>query len=476
MARSAERRIPLLAEGAAQHLSLVRAEPEGVADHHWITVGPESTGFLLPLRNAFGVERLRLWVPAAVTAQSFRRSDCDGLVTAAVPGPTGEIAVIWNDFRVNSGTYSRATARRFVAFLEHLGTWEQEQVPLVHVVNSAGLRLMDGRALFSDAFAIWPALLAHAARHPVLTCLVGRCLGLAPLLGGLGHYRVAVAERTQINLTGPEVLSLFFGKALDFDAGAAAERAHDRSDLVHEIVPSVDAALARFRSLLSAAAAPVSVEAGSRIALLDGLLDAPSVELVPGWCRSVRLFVGTRRGRRIGVFINPPGRPENLISVRTLEKYAAGLDLFRALGLPIVSFLDSPGVDPRFEQGDAGNIRQMLAVGERIIRYPHGAMGVVIGRCFGGASTLCFPRVFGGRRAVALRGSRVGVMHESIIARLLAGSPRLLAQWQVVARRQGPGLEDLLADGTVDAVIDADELGGELDHFLAESGAPRRSA
>jgi acetyl-CoA carboxylase carboxyltransferase component len=207
--------------------------------------------------------------------------------------------------------------------------------------------------------------------------------------------------------------------------------------------------------------------------LLRSFLDVEPRELVPGWCGSVRLFLGLRRGMPIGVFVNPPRRPDNLVTVRTLEKYAAGLDLFRALGVPIVSLLDSPGIDPRFEQGDANNMRKILWVGEKIIRYPHGAMGVVTGRCFGGASTLAFPRVFGSVRNVALRDCRIGTMHERIVTRVLEQSPRLLEQWRQVEAQQGPALEDLLADGTLDAVIDSWELGDEVDAFL-ERIAPRR--
>ena len=131
---------------------------------------------------------------------------------------------------------------------------------------------------------------------------------------------------------------------------------------------------------------------------------------------------------------------------------------------------------PRFDQSDANNLRRMLAVGSKIIHYPHGAMGVVTGRCFGGASTLVFPKIFGGRRTVALRGSRMGTMNESIIARLLQGSPRLLAQWRQVAATQDPGLTDLLAEGSLDAVIDPADLAGEIDRFLTLVAAPRPQA
>jgi acetyl-CoA carboxylase carboxyltransferase component len=351
-------------------------------------------------------------------------------------------------------------------------------VPLIYVVNSAGISLMEGRRVFAEAFALWPALLDYAARQPVLTCAVGKCLGLAPLLYGLGHYRIAVGGHTQLNLTGPEVLSLFFGKGCDFVRDAAAERFVERNDLVHELVPSLEAGIARFLRILFPAerGEAGALHLGPRTdTLLRSFLDRPPLEVVPGWCDRVRLFLGTRNGQPLGLFLNPLEQSNNLISVRTLEKYAAGLDLFRALGAPIVSFLDSPGIDPRVDQSDANNLRKMLWVGEKIIRYPHGAMAVVTARCFGGATTLAFPKVFGGLSAVALRGSRIGTMDERIIDRLLNGSPRLLAEWRHVAAQQGPECEDLLQEGIMDALVDPAELPHEIDRFLARAARPVRA-
>jgi acetyl-CoA carboxylase carboxyltransferase component len=456
----------------ALHLSGSRG---GSPRYHLIPVEAGRQPFLSRIFAAFDIPVLHVWTEETISAATFDRA-CNGGITTAIAECDGrQVAIAWSDFRVNGASYGRSTASRFSAFLRHLRD-SGGAVPLIYVVNSAGVSVMEGRTAFSAAFGIWPELLRYSEEHPVFTCAVGKCLGLAPLLFGLGHYRVGVAHGARLNLTGPDVLRMFFGRAgSDFEQRASAERCMERHDLVHEMVPSTEAALVLFRQLLAGSPAAevtgTGPEAGAQTrAVLERFLDDRPRELVPGWCPRVRLFMGTRRGCPVGVFVNPLERSDNLINVRTLDKYAAGLDLFRALRLPIISVLDSPGIDPRFDQSDANNIRRIVSVGEKIIRYPYGAMGVVAGRAFGGATTLGFPRVFGGTRAVALRGAQIGVMDDRIVAQLLNGTPRLLAQWQETVAARGREFDDLLAEGSLDAVIDITELAAEVDRFLLQTG------
>lgn len=441
--------------------------------YRWVTIGAEGHHFLQPVFRSLAVRSLGVFIESADPAATCDRASHGGLVTALAEYHGRTVAVVWSDFRFDGGCYTHANSRRFAAFLRELKHRSDGGPPLFFMVSSAGVSLMQGRTLFSDAFQLWPELLDYSRDHLLVTCALGKCLGLAALLFGLGHYRLAVTGKTHLNLTGPEVLKLFFGETVDFEQQAAAAVIHQRTDLIHELVPDVEEAFERWLALLEPASARGPLARGGDDAtaeLLELFLDGPPQELLPGRSESLRVFLGARRGRPLGLFVNPPRRTENLIDVRTLESYEAGLELFRALRLPIVSFLDSPGLDPRFEQSDANNIRKLLTVGERIIHYPYPAMGVVTGRCFGGASSLTVPKIFGGRRALAMRGSCIGVMQGSIVDQLLRQSPRLHELWQQSAATQGPGLEDLLASGMLDAVIDPHQLAGEIDRFLDGSG------
>ena len=458
----------------------VSRSAEPAPAYHLVAVPAGRHQFLSDVFAALDVPLLHVWTEAAVTGATFERSSTGGVTTAIAECDGREVAIVWSDFRVNGASLGHATGSRLSAFLGHLRATGRD-IPLIYIVNSAGVSIMEGRTAFSAAFAIWPELLRYSREHLVLTCAVGKCLGLAPLLFGLGHYRVAVGERTHLNLTGPDVLRMFFGReGCDFERRAAAERCVERHDLVHEMVPSTKAALRLFRGLLSepaVAPAGAALGLGPRTqAVLEHCLDDEPRELVPEWCPRVRLFLGRRRGCPVGVFINPLERSDNLINVRTLEKYAAGLDIFRALRLPIISVLDSPGIDPRFDQGDAGGVRRILSVGERIIRYPYGAMGIVAGRCYGGATTLAFPKVFGGFRTVALRGAQIGMMDDRIVSEILKASPRLLGQWRETVAARGSEFDDLRAEGCLDAVIDLPELSAHVDAFLLQGGhLPKRA-
>jgi len=52
----------------------------------------------------------------------------------------------------------------------------------------------------------------------------------------------------------------------------------------------------------------------------------------------------------------------------------------------------------------------------------------------------------------------------------------LLAEWRQASLAQDSGLSDLLAQGSIDAVVEPDDLPGELDRFLGcRTPARRRS-
>ncbi len=416
--------------------------------------------------------------------QELSRTDCDGIIHAV--GWVGDrlVGVAFNDFRINGGSFSAASALRSNAFFKLM---DDSQTPVVLVLNTLGVRFMEGRTVFEETFSMLPEITRFAEKNPLITISVGRTLGLGAILFGLGHYRMAVRGDSLINLTGPEVINLFFGKGFDYASLASAESQLAKTNLVHELVESRDEALRRTRTILTTLSSvkmsheiknlPSSFEgehidadlissSEHRLRDLRAHFNGGTMEIFSYLSSIVRTYIGIHDGKLMGVFMNPPGHAGNMINTRALEKYEAALQLFKVLQLPIVSFLDTSGAEPRTTGAETNLLGKFIQVAGLIINYPHAKMGFVVGRCFGGATILSFPKNFGGRFSFAVEGSRMGVMHDDIITKLLTGSARLLEKWKEVVATQTADMSDLKAKGSIDDLIKMDMVGSKLSMFL----------
>lgn len=449
----------------------------------WVDLELARFSFLQPLAPLCN-GHIKAWLPAdAVT--DIRRTAADGTWLLRTSGTARDVAIIWSDFRVNGGSFGGEVARRMVAFLEDC---QRRNLPLIMVMNSLGYRFMEGRAVFNDVFNLIPALDRYSRQQLVISVCHGQCLGLGAILFGLGHYRIGVSDNSTLNLTGPEVFRLFFGSKVDFESFASVDQQHLKTSLVHLRVKDLDAALADAWELVripfDTRHLPTPVQTGHAGFALDFLsrqrrriqqacleLLAPVadryVELFADFDSRLRVYLVECDGLLFGLLMNPPENTNNMITVRTLRLYQDAVRLFRALHLPLISFLDTPGVDPRIDSSNQDIIQQLIETNRAIIDYPFPKMGVWTGRGFGGANTLVIPRVYGSfANYVILERTTLGVMHESIIAHLLDKSKRMLGLWQQSREKEVADFQDLVDAGIATRAIQLPELRSVILDFL----------
>ena len=387
-----------------------------------------------------------------------------------------QVAVCWNDFRISGGSFGKENVDRMLNFLSQT---QQQKLPLILGVNSMGVKISQGRTLFDKAFSLIPAIEGYRQNARVFAVSAGNCFGLGAILFGLADYRLAIRDTARINLTGPEVFSLFFGKAIDFDELTCADNQNKKTGLINEIVPDMNAAFHKIANM-------VLFERGKTDSIVPELyqsncdLGLPQIVASPACHKSAYDFLTTScdgfirlfrtmddkllvfaahiNGKRFGVMINPPGNSDNMIGERTLELYKAALNYFRSLGIPLLSVLDTPGADPRVTINNYRILERIIEVGRLIYDYPYKKMGIGYGRCFGGACILAIPRIFGGSAAYTIQGTELGIMHPDIISQLLSGSGRLLNEWKQNQERQTPDLQDMIDEGSVDGVISINQV------------------
>ncbi len=417
------------------------------------------------------------------------RISFDGIVTLVGFIENQKIGVILTDFRVGGGSFSKKNSRRVSQFIKEL---DQSKIPLVFIMNSLGVRFMEGRTVFDDAFQIIADLCQFRKNNPLITISLGKTLGISALFFSQGHYRMALEDETQLNLTGPEVHKKFFGNANEvFSQFTMAEHQFEVNSLIHEILPCqisiyktvrdlvsflfvknskvTRLASRNFNSELEQGGLCIRTMSDEKLKELESQLGGSIIELFPQRSPIVRIYAGKIHGQVIGYFVNPPGHPNNMLTANAIDKCIAALELFKALKIPVISILDCPGGDPRKAESDKDGIMKMIKLTHDMIDYPYPKMGIIMGRCFGGSAMFTFPKIYGGQKNLAVRGAQMGIMHRDIIEELLSGAPRLKAAWTEVADTEVPTLEDLLKCGTIDKVIEKSEIHSEIILFLTQN-------
>jgi acetyl-CoA carboxylase carboxyltransferase component len=452
--------------------------------YQWTQANLDDYRFLSPLKPLFGSNaRIEIFFDRGV---SFDRLAADGIVgvRGKVKGRT--VSALFTDFRVGGGSFGQANMDRTHAFLREI---HEHEGCLVFILNTLGARFTEGRSLFNSVFQIIPALYEYAKRHPYFAIANGKALGLGAIFFGQAQYRIATSDDTLINLTGPEVLTQFFGQNHQFDQFASAGHQLRTNSLVHEVTDTLETAIGRIKTLIAYPlyttsdsiqstltpdpSRPRYMKSERELVRILSSFSTHAVELFPQLSEVARVFVVESGGQPIGIIMNPPLHPNNMLSVKAVEKSQAAMELFARLRLPMISLIDSPGGDPRPSESDEDAIMKMIHLVHTMIDYPYGKMGVITHRCYGGACMFAFPKIFGGERSLILEGSKIGIISEAIVEKLIENTPRMKEEWDRTKAKQTPDLADMKAAGTIDRIIPLASLRTEVSSFLAATASLR---
>ena len=438
-----------------------------------IQVSVDSIQVLKKARLLFTDSEVRVFYETG----EFDRMSMDGIYTVIGSINSRKVALIISDFRVCGGSFSKKNSKRVCAFINEASDFK---IPIVFALDSFGVRFTEGRTIFDEAFSIIKYLAEFRKNNLLITLGLGNVLGLSALIFAQGHYRLAVDEEAKFNLTGPEIHKIFFGTS-DSNFGEFTNSNHQFhiNTLIHEIHPS-DSHLYRAANNLISLFSNSDTYSGyslnnysnetetgglvlrSReqelLLQLEKQLGDEVLELFTQKGSIVRIYIGKVDDKIIGFITNPPGHPNNMLNVNAVDKSIAAIELFKALKIPIVSILDTPGGDPRKSESDQDAIMKMITLTHLMIDYPYRKMGIVNGRCYGGAAMFNFPKIFGGHKLYAIQGAKIGVMAKSIIDEILNKAARLKEMWNLVAPTETSDLMDLIECGTIDGVIKSDDI------------------
>jgi propionyl-CoA carboxylase beta chain len=316
--------------------------------------------------------------------------------------------------------------------LSVLGRAERARMPVVGLVDSGGARIQEGIGALDGYAGIFRANVRLSGRVPQLSVILGPCAGGAVYSPALTDIVIMQRGRAHMFLTGPRVV-----RAVTMEDVTAAElggaEVHSRqSGVAHLVAADTAEAFSLTVSVLSylptscwepppmgVAADPEpmpEIPAEHRKAydvrgVVRGVVDSGSfLELQPRFAENLVIGFARIEGQPVGVVANQPQALAGVLDILSAEKGARFVRLCDAFGLPLVTFVDTPGFLPGTQQEAGGVIRKgaklLYAYSEATVPR----VTVVLRKAFGGAYIVMNSRALGADAVFCWPGAQMAVM------------------------------------------------------------------
>jgi acetyl-CoA carboxylase carboxyltransferase component len=386
------------------------------------------------------------------------------------------------------GALSEADGLTFAQAAAHA---DRNGLPLLGVLSSSGADVHDGVAALHGWGTAARALATCSGRVPVLLAAVGPVLSGPALLLGLADH-VVMTEDAYAFVSGPRMVETFTGESVAAaELGGAGVHAAS-TGVAALVVPDRDAALEALADLLvylpsnvdeeaprwfttdpvdrlvpeAGACLPDSSTGGYDVrdvvrAVVD---DGELLELRAQWAPNLVTGYATVGGRTIGVVANQPVAIAGTLDIPASQKGARFVASCDALGIPMLTLVDTPGFYPGKDLEWRGMIRHGAQLAFAYARATVPRIAVVLRKAYGGAYIVMDCRAMGNDLYLAWPSAEIAVMGAKgaveVLHRREAPERRAELEQEYEERFLNPYVA---ADrGLVDAVIDPAETRREV--------------
>ena len=372
--------------------------------------------------------------PGVVTPIGADRPDAAHAELREIEGRTVAYFRVEGRRADSTGAPEAEVVERALALAEQIGC------PVVGMVRSVAIDVGAGGL---DALAAWGRVAARTVRLsgvvPLLLGVTGPVHGsLTPLLGLVDH--VVLTSDATAYLNGPGPVGDVTGMSLD-PVTLGGPDIHARSGLASLLASDEDDCLAALADLLAhlpdnhlveaprwptqdrvdracrqaaTIVPPDAMRAYDVRGVLTDVFDADSVlEVHAGWAPNMVCAYACLDGRSVAVVANQPAVRAGTIDIDASCKAARHVRGADALGLPIVTFVDTPGYEPGRDLEWRGMIRHGAKLVHSYAAATVPRLGVILRKAYGGAYIVMDSRTMGNDLMLAWPTAEIAVMGAS---------------------------------------------------------------
>jgi len=339
----------------------------------------------------------------------------DGAIAGIVRVGGVEAAVFAQEPTYKGGTMGLGHTKR----LERLVSVAAEsKLPIIGFYDSGGVRVQEGGHSLEEASALVGRLIRAREVVPVISVIMGAVSGAAAYSAYMGDAIVMVKGKSSLFVWGPGVAKAETDREVGIEE-LGGWMVHSSNGIASHVVEDEAQCFAIVRKLLAYFGGR-----GEKANLGTPRLGLPPsmkpIELAfdpgtffefrNGYAPSAVTGLALLEGKTFGVIASNKEVMRGFLDVDACRKIARFASMCNTLNIPMVTFLDCPGVYPGAEQERAGLIR---ASGEAIKEYASSGcpkVTVITGEAYGGAFVGFASKALGSKKVYAYPTARISVL------------------------------------------------------------------
>jgi acetyl-CoA carboxylase carboxyltransferase component len=363
------------------------------------------------------------------------RPHTDGVVTGSGLIHGRRVFVYAQDFRIFGGSLGEAHAAKIHKVMDLALA---AGAPLIGLNDGGGARIQEGVTALAGFGGIFRRNVAASGVIPQISVVLGPCAGGAAYSPALTDFVFMVRDKSQMYITGPDVVKAVTGEAVSHselggaDVHAAssgvATFVHDDEEscleevryLVsllpsnnHELPPDYPAADVADRAC-DRLAGLVPVEANKpydmREVIAEVVDDGEFLELHEDWAPNVLCALSRIDGHVVGIVANQPLVQAGVLDITASEKAARFVRTCDAFNIPLVTLVDVPGFLPGVDQEHQGIIRHGAKLLFAYCEATVPRIQVILRKAYGGAYIVMDSRSIGADLSFAWPTNEIAVM------------------------------------------------------------------
>lgn len=363
------------------------------------------------------------------------RPDTDGVVTGWGTVDGRKVFVYAHDYRIFGGSLGEVFARKIHTLMDLAAT---TGAPVIGLNDGGGARIQEGIAALAGFGGIFARNVSLSGVVPQISVILGPCAGGAAYCPALTDFVFSVKDKTNLFLTGPDVVAAVTGESTTREelggaithatrTGVASFLADDEPSCLDEVryllsfLPSnnqedppyvvpTDSPSRRCNELLDIVPGEPNRAYDVRDVIEVIVDDGDHLEVQPLWAKNIVCAFARLDGHVVGIVANQPLVLAGALNIDAAEKAARFVRTCDSFNIPLVTLVDVPGFLPGVDQEHAGIVRRGAKLLYAYCEATVPRVQVVLRKAYGGAYIVMDSKSLGADLSFAWPSNEIAVM------------------------------------------------------------------